>query len=382
MRDDSTKLVMGVFLAIMIGWILVIGRPVILPIAASLIVAYIVLGLTELIGRLPLLGEIIPSPLRYALSILAIGATLFLLMSMIINNINEIIALAPRYQDQSLAVIQAAAERLGVETEPTWQTLREEVLGQINFQRAFGTAVASVSAIVATFALVLIYAGFMLMEKGAFAAKVTRLSSDPAKVARLHDVIRDVNSRIGTYLIMKTLINVLLACLSYVIMRVAGIEFAGFWAILIGLFNYVPYLGSFVGVFFPVALSVLQFGAVGPVLAIAAALTAAQMTVGNFVEPYLMGNSLNLSPLVILVSLVVWSTMWGVAGAILSVPIMAILVIVLSEFDGARPIAVMLSLDGKVAPHHAHAQAVQPAVPEPALDGRVASKPSSSGSNS
>ena len=96
------------------------------------------------------------------------------------------------------------------------------------------------------------------------------------------------------------------------------------------------------------ALAVVQFGALGPVIALTAALAGAQIFVGNFLEPYLMGNSLNLSPFVILVSLVVWSAMWGLPGAILSVPITAILVIVLSEFKRTRPIAILLSRDGEI----------------------------------
>jgi predicted PurR-regulated permease PerM len=149
---------------------------------------------------------------------------------------------------------------------------------------------------------------------------------------------------------MKSLINIVLGTVSYLILRFVGVDFAGFWAILIGLFNYIPYVGSFIGVFFPVTLAIVQFGALGPVLGLLAALSAAQMTVGNLVEPWLMGTSLNLSPLVILVSLVVWTARWGVAGAILSVPILAILVIVLSAFDGTRPLAVLLSRDGDIAP--------------------------------
>lgn len=350
MRDSFTQLVLGLFLAIMVGWVLVVARPVILPIVASLLVAYIVLGLTEQIARVPGIGPRLPAPVRSALSIVAIGAALFVLVSMIITNVGAIVAIAPSYQDSLLATIQAAAARLGIETEPSWQTLREQVLANINLQSAFGFAVASVSTIVASFIVVLIYTGFLLLERGAFAAKIDRLSEDPSRVARIRTVIAQVNGRIGAYLVTKTLINILLGLISYLIMRVAGIEFAGFWAILIGLFNYIPYVGSFLGVTFPVALAIVQFGALGPVVAVTLALTAAQITMGNFIEPLLMGNSLNLSPFVILVSLVVWSSIWGVAGAILSAPITAILVIILSEFSGTRPIAVLLSRDGNVAP--------------------------------
>lgn len=357
MGDTFRNLVLGVLLAIMIGWVLAIGRGVILPVVASLILAYIVLGLAELVARIPAVGPHIPAPVRHLAAVLVIGAALFALMSLILSNVGQVVALAPDYQQRLLATIQSVATRMGVETEPTWETLRRDVLGEINVQQVLGTTVASLSSFVATFAIVLVYAGFLLTETGAFARKIARLSDDPGKVAHIRQVIGDINRRIGTYLVMKTGINVLLGLVSYAIMRVAGIEFAGFWALMIGLFNYIPYLGSFLGVLFPVSLAVLQFGELWPVLMIALALSAAQMLVGNFVEPWLMGNSLNLSPFVILVSLVVWSSIWGMAGAILAVPITAILVIVLSEFRGTRPIAVLLSRDGNVGPTRSRAGA-------------------------
>jgi predicted PurR-regulated permease PerM len=210
------------------------------------------------------------------------------------------------------------------------------------------SALASLTGIVGVVSLVAIYAAFALSERQTFARKLGKLSDDPAKIERLRAVVADVNARIGTYLVMKTLINVLLGAISYLILRGAGVEFAGFWAILIGTFNYIPYVGSFIGVFFPVALSVLQFGDLGPVIALGLLLAGAQMLVGNVIEPWLMGSSLNLSPFVIMVSLVAWTAIWGIPGAILSVPITAILVIVLSEFPGTRPIAVLLSRDGEL----------------------------------
>ena len=81
-------------------------------------------------------------------------------------------------------------------------------------------------------------------------------------------------------------------------------------------------------------------------LLLALALGAVQFVIGNFVDPMLLGNSLNLSPLVILVSLSVWTSLWGVAGAFLAVPVTATLAIVFSEFAATRPIAVLLSRDG------------------------------------
>jgi predicted PurR-regulated permease PerM len=131
-------------------------------------------------------------------------------------------------------------------------------------------------------------------------------------------------------------------------MAAFGLEFAVFWAIIIALLNYIPYIGSFIGVAFPIAMAILQFDGAENVLALLVALVTAQVVMGNVIEPQVMGNSLNLSPYVILVSLTAWSALWGVSGAIVSVPITAVMVIVLSEFSSTRPIAVLLSKNGDV----------------------------------
>ena len=352
MNDRFRDLVLGVFLAIMIVWILHIGRGVILPAVYGLLIAYIVIGLADLFARLPVLGPRIPGALRDAAATVVILAALLALLSLVLANVGSFAAVAPAYQDRALAGIQAIASRLGVEAQPTWSTLREDVLGRIDLRGLVGTTVSSVSTFVATFSLVLIYVWFMLMERGSFSRKLERISDDPERRGAIRRVIRTINSRIGAYLALKTAINILLGAICYVILVVAGVEGALFWAFVIGVTNYIPYVGSLIGVIFPVAVSVVQFGAFGPVLALGGALTAAQITVGNFIEPWLMGNSLNLSPLAIILSLVFWSALWGVAGAILAVPVTAILVIVLSEFSGTRPVAVLLSRDGDVTQAH------------------------------
>jgi predicted PurR-regulated permease PerM len=85
-----------------------------------------------------------------------------------------------------------------------------------------------------------------------------------------------------------------------------------------------------------------------PFLVIALGVTAIQLIIGNFVEPALMGRSLNLSPLVIILSLTFWATVWGIVGMFLAVPIMVIVLIVCSHIPAWRPVAVLLSRDGQI----------------------------------
>jgi predicted PurR-regulated permease PerM len=127
-----------------------------------------------------------------------------------------------------------------------------------------------------------------------------------------------------------------------------GLELAAFWAVLIALVNYVPYIGSFLGVVVPASFGLLQFGLGSELLLLLVLLAAAQLLIGNVLDPYLMANSLNLSAFAILASLATWSALWGISGAFLAVPLTACIAMVLAEFRGTRPIAVLLSKTGRV----------------------------------
>ena len=95
-------------------------------------------------------------------------------------------------------------------------------------------------------------------------------------------------------------------------------------------------------------LTLVQFDHLSPFLIVLFVIGTIQIVVANVVEPAIMGRSLNLSPLVVIFSLVVWGTIWGVVGMFLCVPIMVVLLIVLAHFKATHPLAVLLSADGKV----------------------------------
>lgn len=194
----------------------------------------------------------------------------------------------------------------------------------------------------------MLYATFLLVERRTFETKLTAMSEDPKRVAHIRDVIGTINRRIGSYLALKTLLSLLLGAVSYVVMKLYGLEFAALLAVLTAFLNFVPYLGSALGVLLPALLAVVQFQELGPILALALALSAVQFVIGNFLDPYVMGSSLNLSPFAILISLALWSELWGIPGAFLAVPITAIITIVFSEFPGTRQVAILLSKNGQI----------------------------------
>jgi predicted PurR-regulated permease PerM len=346
--DRLRALVHGTVLLLIIGWLLYIGKTIFVPAVLGAVIVYVIVGLAHAAGRLPVLGPSLPVQLRYLFAVLLIGLVFFLLFYLVMANKERALALAPQYQQSLLAAIQRVAVFFGFETEPTWATLRQEMMAQINLQRLFGSLLASLGSILVTFIVVCLYATFLLVERRAFQTKLANLSEDPRRVARIREVIQTINRRIGSYLALKTLLSLLLGVVSYGVMALFGLEFAALWAVLTAFLNFVPYVGSFLGVFFPVVMTVVQFEDLGMVLTMLLALSVVQFVIGNFIDPYVMGNSLNLSPFAILVSLAVWSELWGIPGAFLAVPITAIMTIVFSEFAGTRPLAVLLSQSGRI----------------------------------
>jgi len=348
MNERFRALVYGTVFAVLLGWVLYIGREILVPIVFSVFVMYVILGAARLLARIPVVGPALPVPLRYGLSTLAILGALLLLGLLAMDSVDRMIARAPHYQVQLLSLVQRGALVLGIESEPSWDTLRVGVLQQVNLQRLAGSMLLSLGSMLASLAVVGLYVAFLMAERGHFDAKIDNLSRDPQRGAQIRRIVTDVNSRIGTYLALKTVLSVLLGVASWIILAWMEVELAPFWALLIGLLNYVPYIGSVLGVALPALFALLQFGDLRAGLVVAGSLSVVQFLNGNLLDPYLMGSSLNLSPFVILVSLTVWTALWGMPGAFLAVPVTASIVMLLAEFDGTRPIAVLLSKKGQV----------------------------------
>ena len=346
--DQLRTLSHSAVLTLIAGWVLHIGKDVLIPVVFGAIVIYVVIGLAEALKRIPYLHRILPLQLRYALSILLISFFFFFILYLVISNRDSVLALAPQYNESLLATIQKIATVLRIEKEPTGETLRADLLGQINIQRLLGSMVFSVSSMAVSIIIILLYAVFLMNESQSFEKKLARISNNQKVIARVKQVALNINRKVGAYLMLKTLISIFLGAVSWIIMVLIGLEFAAFWAVLIIFLNFIPYIGSALGVALPVVMAIVQFGDSSQVLWLALALTMAQFFIGNFLDPFVMGNSLNLSPFAILVSLAIWAELWGIAGAFLAVPITAVLAIILSEFSNTRAIAVLLSRDGQI----------------------------------
>ena len=344
---DMRTLTYGLALTLMIGWVLWIGKPVLLPVLSAIIAVYVLLTAAASMGQLPVLGRCPNWALR-AIILLLFTCAVILLFVLVINNLAQVAAALPRYETNLDAIATQFAGLLRIENEPTWENLRSATLDRIDMGSWVTPALLSLQDFGVALFLVVLYASFIMAERGTMAKKVVIAMGGETTGERALSLLSRINERVGEYLFVKTVLNVLLGGISYAIMLVLGIEFALFWAVLIAFLNYIPYFGSIVGVVFPVLLSLAQFGSLWMSGVVLISLTTAQMFIGAYLEPRMMGRAFNLSPFVVLLALAFWSTLWGLAGALLAVPMTASLVMVLAEIKLTRPVAILLSASGRV----------------------------------
>ncbi len=336
-------LVFSLLLIILTGWLLKIGQSVLIPILTSLIAVYVLVRAAEGLGRLPLIGRL-PEWTRRLLVMSGFVVIAFILGGIVVSTAEQVIAAVPRYQANLEHLLAQAADWLDLDQLPNWQTIQSMTIEQINVQALLTSTLGSLGSGFGVVVLVAVYMVFLLSERNSFSRKLS-VAMPGESASQTQELIRDINQQIGNYLAFKTLINVLLGLMTWLVMWLFGVDFALFWALILALLNYIPYVGAFIGISFPVLLTLAQFGSLQTTLLVGGLLSAAQFYVGSVLEPKVIGRQVNLSPFVVLVALSLWYSLWGVAGAILAIPLTSMLAIIMAAFPGTRPLAILLAED-------------------------------------
>ena len=344
-RNSMVTITCSVALTIMIGWLLAIGQSILLPVLLAVIAVYVLTTAADALATVPVLGRL-GRRWRRLFVLVAIVSIVLALSAFITSNAQAISSAIPGYSDNLDRLHMRFVDFVGLDFEPTLERLGHQVLDFLDATALMPMILSTLSNTGSVIIAAALYAAFIMADLDDLPAKTRTALGNNQSAEQTLEIVRKVNTRIGSYLAAKTLVNVILAVASLVILWIMGIEFALFWAILIGLLNYIPYIGSVIGVVFPVTLSLVQFGTFGHALGLLVLLMIAQNVVAYYLEPRMLGRSVNLSPFVVLLALAVWTSLWGLVGAILAIPLTAMIAIILAEFPATRFLAVLMSERG------------------------------------
>ncbi|MFN3521494.1 MAG: AI-2E family transporter [Phenylobacterium sp.] len=322
------------------GAVLYLLHGIFTPLALAVFLAVMIDGLARGIRRVaPVLPVASVLPVAILVSVGLFGVAAFIIADNATAFFSQLVDYTPRLN----ALIAQAAALAGVQVPPTVGQLFLE----LNPKQYLGELARGLQGFASDAIFVLIYLGFILASRRGFERKVMGLFPDRGERREATEAFLRIRNGVEQYLWVQTVTGLMIAVGSWIAMQVLGLQNAVFWAFLIFIASYIPIVGGVVGVAAPPLFALVEFPTIWPAVILLAVLQTIQFVVGNVIQPRMQSDSLNIDPVVVLLSLAFWGAIWGPVGMFLSTPLTVMAMVVLAQFEGARWVAVLLSADGQ-----------------------------------
>ncbi len=340
---DTSRKIYVFLLIITAVLILIYAQSIIVPFILATILWFIIRVNKKLLIKIKYINRL-PKWLISVFSTLILLGFVAMAVELIMQNISQLSETLPLYQENMQKITHAINSKFNIDLGRIIADATED----FKFTEILTSVLSALTGIFGDAFTVILYLIFLMLEEPLFPIKIKAMYPDEKKYKSVTGIIDKIDHSIGNYIALKTLVSIITGLLSYFALLFIGIDAPVFWAFMIFILNYIPTIGSLIATIFPTIFAMLQFGDITPGILVLAIVGSIQLVIGNFVEPKLMGDSLNISPLVVLLTLAIWGVMWGVTGMLLSVPITVIMIIIMSEFPSTKPFAILLSHTGNL----------------------------------
>ena len=339
-RGKVTFIFLGILVLVAVGVVLKTAQSVILP----LIIAWL---LSFLIGPAInfMTARKIPTTLAAFIILILLLGIFYLTFTFLYARFSVFVAAYPKYHTRFTELVAVVTGKWNLQFDP---------LAGINWGQNIGRFLASFSRSIFVFVsqlvLVSIFLFFILLGKPYFRFKILKSFSaeDADQIAR---ITFSITAQIRRYLSLQFLISFTTGVLVWLALKIIGVDFAVTWGALAFFLNFIPTVGSIMASIPPILLALVQFyPSIWPGVITLLSVVTIQMGMGNALAPKVMGDQLNLSPVVVLLSLLFWGWLWGIVGALISIPIAAAIKIVCENIETLHPISVMMG-SGKTFRH-------------------------------
>jgi predicted PurR-regulated permease PerM len=317
---ETSKKIYIFLIAITVVVVLIYAQSIIIPFVLAILFWFMIRVIKKLLSKIRLIRHW-PKWIFTVISSVILLSFLVFTVEMISSNIQDISNTFPVYEKNVNKITQSINQQFDIDLS----AMINDYTKNLNFGNLLSKLLSALTGLFGDAFTVLLYLIFILLEEPIFPKKIKAMYPDEKKHRNVNNLIKKIDHSIRNYIALKTLVSLLTGFLSYFVILFIGVDAPLFWAFLIFVLNFIPTIGSLIATIFPAIFAML-----------------------HLVEPRVMGNSLNISPLVVFLTLVLWGVLWGVIGMLLSVPITVILIITMSEFPGTRPIAILLSQKGNI----------------------------------
>lgn len=272
-------------------------------------------------------------------SIATICLVIYIFATQIRPMFSELVSILPALQDKLTQFGEFLSNSVGLKFDANMIPNITKIAANIG---------ASIASAATSMGMVFVYMIFMFIEQSTFNQKFSSLFPNKRQYKKSRYILDSIDYNMKKYLFVKTTISAITGILSFIWLQLIGVEFAGVWAFIVFVTSYIPTIGAIIACTLPILYSLVMAPTLQQPILTAVGLIALQIIFGNLLEPKLTGKTLNISTLAILINLVFWGMIWGIAGMFFSVPMLVAIYIICAQFDSTRWVAVLLSADGNI----------------------------------
>jgi predicted PurR-regulated permease PerM len=273
------------------------------------------------------------------LTLLAIITTLFYLLGW---KISELIADVTLIKEKGIETITRTQEyifnHLGISVEQQTQIIQGE---KPSISGIMQMVLGSVTALFTNFILVLAYVFFLLYYRGHIKNFLLKLTAS-AQRDEMEQVISGCTTVSQQYLVGMAKMIGCLWIMYGIGFSLIGVQNAIFFAVLCGLFEIVPFIGNITGTTLTVLVTALHGGNSTTLIGIVAIYGVVQFIQGWVLEPFIVGSQVKINALFTIIALVIGELIWGIAGIILAIPILAIFKILCDHIEPLKPYGFLI----------------------------------------
>ncbi len=304
-------------------WVLVYTKTMLMPFVIALFISMVA---STLAGWLKQKWKV-PYGLGLILSFLAFLAIITLSVLFISGSIESFVAGADIYSERlndTLDWLLMHSQRYGVNMNAQFVADTVAKLPVFNMLKSVGSTLVS---ILTNLMLITLFVIFIFMGKA---------SADKPSL------VGNIQKQISFYLLIKIFVSLLAAGFTWVVLTAIKAELASMLAVLTFVLNFIPNIGPFISTVLPMPVLFLQYGLDWHILLALILLTAIHFVIGNILETKWLGKGMDLDPIVVIACLIFWALVWGLMGALLAVPMTAIIKIALERNETTKPLADLL----------------------------------------
>ena len=336
MPNRAMTFFLGLAITILICWLLTLLKFVFLPLVIAIFISFLLSPLVAWLTK-----HKMPQVLAVVLAIALTAMLLYLTGTIILKSLVSFESEFPRYEEKIESMIEQAEKLAKLNVSPQSEDRLREELSRLDLSSIVGSTLGSFFSLLTHILFTFVFTIYFLMGTPALPAKVRRAFS-PEQAEQINEAIINIGDQVQGYIWAKTLTSVVTGGVMIIVCLIFGIDFPITWGFFTFLLNFVPTFGAIIASIPPPLLALIDTGSWITALWVVLTLIAVMIALGNLIEPKILGESVNLSPLVALFALIFWGWLWGPAGMIVAVPVTAMIKFTCDHVEALRPIGVLM----------------------------------------